>query len=180
MHYYFAYGSNLHPVRLGDRVPSARLIAAARLPGYRLSFDKLGRDGSGKCTITPCPPSRGVVVHGALYTLELAEKPFLDEAEGLGERYLQHEVQITAEDGLYRAFTYIAAPAYQNGHLPPFTWYRDLVVEGARYLRFPGTYLRALDAVSAVPDRDAERAARHEALLARCRDMNAEALIASI
>ncbi|RFA25806.1 hypothetical protein CAI21_18285 [Alkalilimnicola ehrlichii] len=174
MQYYFAYGSNLHPVRLQARVPSARLVGVARLPGYRLSFDKLGGDGSGKCTITACGEQR---VYGAVYTLDLSEKHHLDKAEGLGVRYLQHTLDVEGETQRYRVFTYIAAPAYQNGDLPPYTWYRDLVAEGARYLCLPGGYRSMLDSVPAVADPDPERARLNQGLVERCRAMNAEAFV---
>lgn len=39
---YFAYGSNNSPARLRTRTPSAEPIEAARLPGFRLVFDKWG------------------------------------------------------------------------------------------------------------------------------------------
>jgi len=38
---YFAYGSNMSLARLRRRVPSARRIAVATLPGYRLRFHKI-------------------------------------------------------------------------------------------------------------------------------------------
>ena len=46
---YFAYGSNLHPTRLGDRAPSVELVGTAVLEGHALRFHKRGADGSGKC-----------------------------------------------------------------------------------------------------------------------------------
>ena len=46
---YFAYGSNLHPERLRERVPSAESLGVARLEAHVLRFHKRGRDGSGKC-----------------------------------------------------------------------------------------------------------------------------------
>jgi len=49
--YYFAYGSNLHPLRLQARLSSAQLIGTTILPGYALKFHKLGHCLSGKCNI---------------------------------------------------------------------------------------------------------------------------------
>ena len=48
---YFAYGSNLCLRRMLGRASSARRVAAATLPGYSLTWSKIGVDGSGKCTI---------------------------------------------------------------------------------------------------------------------------------
>jgi hypothetical protein len=49
--HYLAYGSNLHPIRLRQRVNSARLIATLSLPGYRVLFNKRGQDLSAKCNL---------------------------------------------------------------------------------------------------------------------------------
>ena len=50
--YYLAYGSNLHPVRLTERVPSARFLGLTSLFGYQLRFHKRHEpDGSGKCNM---------------------------------------------------------------------------------------------------------------------------------
>lgn len=49
--HYFAYGSNLHPYRLIQRVPNARLVATTRLDGYGVSFSKRSHDGSSKCNL---------------------------------------------------------------------------------------------------------------------------------
>ena len=53
---YFAYGSNLSSARMAARVPSARVVARAQLPGHALRFHKVGRDGSAKCDACTCPP----------------------------------------------------------------------------------------------------------------------------
>jgi hypothetical protein len=63
---YFAYGSNMSAPRLRARTPSAEPIGAAKLPGFRLVFDKWGRDDSAKadCEHTDAPDH---VVHGGLF-----------------------------------------------------------------------------------------------------------------
>lgn len=48
---YFAYGSNMLFRRLKARTPSARLVGVGHVLGYRLVFDKVSKDGSGKCDI---------------------------------------------------------------------------------------------------------------------------------
>jgi len=49
--YYLAYGSILHPLRLGERISSAQLCGVTTLRGYRLAWHKRGADGSGKCDL---------------------------------------------------------------------------------------------------------------------------------
>lgn len=162
--YYFAYGSNLHPERLRERVPSSRALAVAELDGHLLRFHKRGRDGSGKCSILPSgrPQDR---VFGVVYRMAAAERILLDRAEGLGAGYRRIEL-IVRVDGMPRpVFSYRAQDEYIDEALLPFTWYRRLVLAGARHHGLPAAYVAAIEAIAARPDPDRERHARHERLL---------------
>lgn len=163
---YFAYGSNLHPVRLRERVPSARLVGTAVLPGWRLQFHKRGRDRSAKCDVIPAAP-KGDAVHGAIFALEPEERVRLDRAEGLGRGYEERWLELP---DVGPVFFYVAAATHVDDRLLPFTWYRALVVAGARFHGFPRSYIRAIAAVPSVPDPRADRRERHLRLLARLRD----------
>ena len=156
---YFAYGSNLHPARLGARLTAPRLLGIARLDAHVLRFHKRGRDGSGKCSIAP---GRGCV-HGALYALDVADKQALDRIEGVGAGYASIDVEL-AGNGV--ASTYVAMADAIDDSLEPFDWYLALVIAGARFQGFPADYLAALGAVSARPDPDPARAREHARLLA--------------
>ena len=48
---YFAYGSNLHPMRLMERVPSAKFVGTVEIKKYRLTFHKKSIDDSSKCNM---------------------------------------------------------------------------------------------------------------------------------
>lgn len=159
---YFAYGSNLHPLRLVQRTPSCRLLGAASLPGYRLAFNKRGADASGKCNIVR-PPQGRHGVHGALYLIEACDKPALDCAEG---GYRVQSCLVQAGGQAHEAFTYVARQESLEKGLAPYHWYHALVMAGARYHCFPAAYLRMLDAWWRVPDPDAGRALRNAQLLA--------------
>jgi gamma-glutamylcyclotransferase len=63
---YFAYGSNLLPNRLEERVGSLTYLRNIVLHNQKINFSKISNDGSGKCTMTP---SKGQEAHGALYEL---------------------------------------------------------------------------------------------------------------
>ena len=76
---YFAYGANLHPLRLCTMVPSCEVVATAVLADHALRFHKRGRDGSAKCDAFPEP---GAAVHGVVYRLDAEERPALDRGEG--------------------------------------------------------------------------------------------------
>ena len=68
---YFAYGSNLLPERLRERVPSARQMGSGYVNGRTLRFHKLEGDGSGKydCPATGDPNER---LRGTVYEMDEA------------------------------------------------------------------------------------------------------------
>ena len=152
---YFAYGSNMSPKRLLQRVPSAVVIGVAILPGHRLAFHKVGRDGSAKCdaALTNAAADR---VHGVIYRIDSGHKLGLDAREGLGCGYEQKTVEVQLRDHRQSsAFLYYAT--HIDASLRPFTWYREHVLRGAREHALPGHYIAAIHAVDAVDDPDPER-----------------------
>jgi gamma-glutamylcyclotransferase (GGCT)/AIG2-like uncharacterized protein YtfP len=164
MMHYFAYGSNLHPVRLRERVPSAKLIGALELRRHRLVFHKRGVDGSGKCTLI----DSGVVtesVHGALYELDTAHKTILDQFESKGDGYLDNLIRLHREGQKYTCFTYLAQESHIDETLKPYHWYKKLVVLGARYLQFPDAYVASIESVDSTQDPDRDRRTANRSLL---------------
>lgn len=155
MHRYFAYGSNLHPCRLGARVTITADLGPAMVRGWRLEFHKRSIDGSGKGDIVFTGKSADVV-HGSVYLLDDEARAVLDEIEGLGCGYRRHVLRVP---GLGHAYCYVAEPSSIDPALAPYDWYLGLVRAGARYRRFPADYLARLDAIGTVPDPDAGRAA---------------------
>lgn len=162
--YYFAYGSNLHPVRLGERVPSASLLGAVQLNRYRLKFHKKSTDGSAKCNLLKTG-NRADTVHGALYTLEAEHKQELDRFEGAGKGYQDSLINIHHEQKHYPCFTYLAEDSHIENNLQPYHWYKNLVVFGAMYLKFPSAYITRLEAVKSIQDSNVVRRLEMETLL---------------
>ncbi len=157
---YLAYGSNLHPVRLKERTPSARLLGTTRLAGWFLSFNKVGRDGSGKCTITAGSGS----VSCAVYELNRDDKRRLDDIEGVGRGYRQHVLEVP---DFGDCSTYVAEAAHVDESLLPFCWYRDLVLAGAVLHGFEPGYVARIRALRIQVDADASRREQHERLVER-------------
>ncbi|MEE4378216.1 MAG: gamma-glutamylcyclotransferase family protein [Candidatus Competibacteraceae bacterium] len=158
---YFAYGSNLHPARLQQRTPSCRALGIARLPGFALRFHKRGRDGSGKGNAfhTGNPNDQ---VWGAIYSLAAEEKPRLDQAESLGQGYDVITQSLVSSLGVvHDVFFYVADPAYIDDALWPYTWYKELVVRGARKHRLASAYIEQIEQTSSIDDPDATRHAAH-------------------
>jgi len=160
---YLAYGSNLHPKRLAQRVPSARAIGTVSLSGWSLRFHKRGRDQSGKCNLvrTGCPED---IAHGAIYKMAAAERLHLDLAEGLGQGY---EIAWLELASFGRVFLYQAAASHVDEHLVPYTWYRSLVLAGAAHHGFPSEYLASIETVGARRDPDPNRHQSHLEILSR-------------
>lgn len=153
--YYFAYGSNMSSRRLRRRVPSARVVDAGRLPGHRLAWHKKGSDGSGKCDIAS--GGEDDVVYGVLYGIDAADKPRLDQVEGLGWSYGQKDVEVwlLGSEETMTALTYYALRI--DATYIPYDWYRDHVLIGAREHGLPGFYVRMIENVPTFEDADEQR-----------------------
>ncbi len=159
---YFAYGSNMSMKRLRSRTPSAKFVAVAKLMAYRLTFHKMGRDGSGKCDIVKASSPHEHVM-GVVYVLDVSEKRTLDLFEGLGTDYLEREVTVEALDGRrLNAYAYYATSCEPNCR--PFHWYKQHVLAGVKENNFPPDYIEKIEAVPSVADPDEGRQARETAI----------------
>lgn len=142
---YFAYGSNLKISRMRRRIPSARVVGPARLPGRSLALDKRGADGSGKANLVEDPAG---CVWGALYAIERAHWEQLDRFEPGYERVA---VEVLAPgDAALAAQTYVAVRRTRDPL--PFDWYKRLLVEGAREHRLPDGWVARLERLPEQPD----------------------------
>jgi hypothetical protein len=161
--FYFAYGSNMLTRRLRERTPSARVVAVATLPGHELRWHKVSRDGSAKCDAVPTASGDGVV-HGVVYEIDVADKGALDTVEGIGMGYKPKVVDVRTDAGSLCAWTYQATNIDHMAR--PYTWYKALVVAGAREHGLPADYVAALEAAATKVDHDAQRSAANMRLLA--------------
>ena len=159
---YLAYGSNLHPLRLSARTPSARLVGTDEIRGWQLVFHKRGQDGSGKCNIRRAEGK----VFAAVYELDASDLETLDGIEGVNRGYQRHTLQAQA---FGRCEAYLAEQSHVDPQIRPFCWYRRLVLEGCRYHGFPADYVAPIHSVDHVRDEDPARRRLHEELLARMR-----------
>jgi gamma-glutamylcyclotransferase (GGCT)/AIG2-like uncharacterized protein YtfP len=169
--HYLAYGSNLHPRRLQQRVPSARVIGTVGLMGWQLKLHKRGQDASAKCNIIQTGKTADVV-YGAVYEMLASEKAALDRAEGLNTGYRLAQIDL-AEVGA--VFFYVAENDYIDKHLLPFAWYKELVIGGMRFHAFPETYLAQVANVKVIMDVDKLRHQRNMAILRPERDVTSGA-----
>lgn len=162
--FYLAYGSNLHPLRLAARVPSARKVGIVEMPGYRLAFHKRSIDGSGKCLIYT-EQNQSHTMYGVLYEFDASEKAALDKAEGKGNGYCEQLVQFPLNGQTYTPYVYTAQSTHIDSNLAPYHWYKSLVLAGARYNNFPAKYVASIEAIPSIADSDTKRVQENENLL---------------
>lgn len=138
--------------RIWQRVPSATVQGIAELLGYRLAWHKKSRDGSGKCDIVTEPRES---VFGVLYEIPLAEKARLDSAEGLGAGYNEKTITVLVNGAKLDALVYYATSV--DGALQPYSWYKSLVVAGAKENCLPLDYIAAIEMTPSIQDDDSTR-----------------------
>ena len=151
---YAAYGSNLHPQRLRERISSAALRGTSFLRKYTLQFHKRGQDQSAKCGITDC----GQGLHIAIYEVHAADRKVLDTIEGVGNGYDIDEISVP---GFGKCFTYVASHTHIDELLEPFDWYREMVLLGCLRHAFPATYCERIAALPVIEDPDPVRRDRN-------------------
>lgn len=160
---YLAYGSNMLPRRIELRLGPCEALGAGSLAGYELRFHKRGRDGSGKCdAFRTGDPSD--TLFGAVYSLSRDQREMLDEFEGPG--YVSREISVLTRGGILTAYTYVAREEHVEHGLRPFSWYKSIVVAGARAHALPAHYVERITSIGALSDPDPERHAHHQAIVA--------------
>lgn len=166
---YFAYGSNMHIERLKERVTSFDYICIGILRKATLRFHKKSRDGSGKCNAFYTGNEKDKI-HGVIFEVPHIEKRKLDRAEGLGLGYNEQNVKIVSEFGLFSAFTYIADKAAIDDSLRPYLWYRQFVIDAAKYFHLPYDYIKLIEMTEYWRDNNEERARRNLEILNRLKN----------
>lgn len=161
---YFAYGSNLCTKRLKAHVPSALFDTKGVLHGFTLKFHKRSQDGSAKCNALYTGNNTDEV-RGVVFDIEEAEKPDLDEIEGLGRGYCQRTIRVHTDEGTVEIFAYVADENAIDDSLEPYTWYKDFVLSGAREHSLPETYIRRIESVHATQDENKAREKENRSLI---------------
>ena len=164
----FAYGSNLLSARLKERCPSARSRGVAWLPAHELRWHKRSMDGSGKCDVVAASIDHAVL--GVVFEIDANEKPALDQAEGLGHGYNQKDATVILNGDAVTVSIYFATTT--NPSLKPYTWYKALVVAGAKEQGLPPAYIASLEAVEASEDFDRARHDRNMRIVGAARSLD--------
>lgn len=162
---YFAYGSNLHPIRLEDRLGKVGFHGIGKLSYTEIHFHKTGSDGSGKATIESSS-DRSKYVLGAMYELSKRQEKLLDKFESLGAGYNKLIVEVELERGEeITCFTYQGMREYVDYTSQPFHWYKQLVAQGSRFLGFPPEYTHFIENIDSIADQNKKRVKTNERLI---------------
>lgn len=157
---YFSYGSNLDIERLHLHAPSARLVSAARLDGYRVSYT-IESKRSWLGGVGDIVETAGDEVWGALWVIDAADSYGLDEQEGVfrdppAYRRITVEVTTTAGD-VVRCRSYRVVTPDPAGFLPSPA-YKATILRGARAVGLPEAYIARL---ASTPDNGREGGGAH-------------------
>ncbi len=157
---YFAYGSNMSRMRVTERIPGARPRGAAWMENRRLSFNKPGRDGTGKANLIEHPGSH---VWGVVYELDADAWDVLDRFESGYSRLIVEVrsgwnaagVRRRRDASCFEVQTYLwsgeeGAEAEGDALTSPASWYLDHLREGAREHGLPDYYLRMIESLGTV------------------------------
>lgn len=156
---YLAYGSNLHPARIGARLGPIPKLGTTALPGWGLRFHKFSEDGSGKCNLAADPKS---MAYGTVYELSSESKQRLDAIEGVGQGYRDTRI-VLPEFG--EAWVYLAEPTHIDEVLQPYDWYHAFVLRGAELNQFPSAYIDQIRRVHTNQDPDENRRTDNQSIL---------------
>ena len=156
--FYFAYGSNLLPQRIEARLGRCPLVTVAEINGRQLRINKTGLDGSAKCNAFRSG-NDGHTLQGVIYRLTSPQKYLLDKYEGLGRGYhIEWEDARCRQSGKkHPVMLYVADRQGIREDIRPFRWYRDYVLDGARYFSLSAETIRALEAHPVIDDDDNHR-----------------------
>lgn len=132
--YYFAYGSNMHPERLLERIGKYHTAFPVSLSNYRFRYNKKSIDGTAKGNIEPID---GEVVHGVCFEIDNDDFSILQKCEGGYNR--KNITVVTSEGKETEAVTFISSSI--DNALTPSEEYKELVLKGAIHWALNKTYV---------------------------------------
>ena len=132
--YYFAYGSNMLPKRLLERIKKYHTAFQAMLPEHHFVYNKKSIDGTAKANVE----SDGVAaVHGVCFEIDEDDLAILKKYEG---GYDQRNIVVTTRNGnKTKAVTYISDSI--DSALAVSDKYKSMVLKGAEYWEFSESYM---------------------------------------
>ncbi len=151
---YFAYGSNLDPERMKQRIGRIPTSQRARLPNYRLAFNKRASGDAGVYANIVQETDRED--WGVIYRCTHEEMDVLDKCEGVASgHYRRHYVSVELEDGeIVNAITYVAGDAYICKEGSPSQEYLRHIVTGAQQHGLLEEYIKSIEDLASMDNSD--------------------------
>jgi hypothetical protein len=138
--HYAAYGTNMDPVRMGERCPHSPLSTVGWLQGWRLTFGGEEHGWDGALTTIVEDPIDQVFV--ALYDVSREDESALDSWESADSGlYRKTKVRVATMAGSVVAWTYVL-DAYEGGL--PSASYLGVLADAAEAADAPADYVAAL------------------------------------
>ena len=132
--YYFAYGSNMNPLRMQARGLRYLRIFSGRIEGLSLVFNKRAADVPMRsyANVVYDPAGR---VEGVLYELSHEQEIIKMDRFETTPRYYSREIfPVTTPEGVMHAWVYIANRAMIEDDLLPERWYLEHLLAGQPWL----------------------------------------------
>jgi hypothetical protein len=137
-----------------------------------LTFRKRSTDGSSKCdaerTGNPLDELRI-----AVFDIPESEEESLNNAEGLGHGYHKDEIKLTMDGKDLTAKIYLADEEAIVTDAP-YEWYKQMVLLGAEFHRFPSSYTKPIQEVVSKTDPHECRVRRKWGEVEQMRNANKE------
>ena len=146
--YYVAYGSNLNLEQMAVRCPTARVVGATALEGWRLLFR--GAHVGAVATAEPCV---GESVPVLVWEILPDDEEALDHYEGWPHLYRKEAVSVLLDGKPTDAMVYILNESRPLGQ--PGCYYYTTILEGYKSAGFDADVLRKAtrDSVEGADDR---------------------------
>jgi hypothetical protein len=137
----FAFAGNMNVGELSKKVPSAKKIGPASLPGYDFVFNRTDGDQSSKANIIQSTDP-DAMVWGVLIAIDDREKSIFYDLDPLSSGLKPEMVTcMDANDEIYQAEALVAQPHAVNTHLLPYDWYLEEIIQLAKNAGLPKEYI---------------------------------------
>ena len=139
--YYFAYGSNLNLDQMAHRCPTAKVVGAGILNGYKLVFNR----------VASIEPDTSQSVPVGIWEIDEYCEASLDLYEGYPRLYRKEKVSVRFDGQKIEGMIYIMN---STGKQPPNNTYFQTIQIGYRNIGLDEKYLSAAYIDSFKPDSD--------------------------
>lgn len=132
---YAAYGSNLNIDQMAYRCPTAKVVGASVIKGYRLLFR-----GARTGAVATIEPNEGGEVPVLIWELEPSDELSLDRYEGWPSFYRKETIKVQLNGQVVKVMVYIMNEGRPLGQ--PSCHYYSIIVDGYKDAGFDLNILR--------------------------------------